>query len=280
MEDYPTQPAPVELEPVTEIAAAIADTEATDNDIDKVTGELVVTAAAEAEGTDSKQMDRYHRRALLLKGTDAISEILEVDVTIPRLSIAAKQGSNQLLKLTAKRALRCLGEIGRPNSPLMSQFGEVDIYHIAEAVVVYGASDATYLKLSTEYGLCAEEVTSIYALRGEIADHTDGKMPSFPQMEQALTMVGLSFSDAASDHETAMRIFDEAGFISEGSTFWSYLTVRFAPTATNQRFRVIEAAEDPDGSISAGILERYDVDTDGEPADLDAIERDLKEYLG
>lgn len=153
------------------------------------------------------------RRELALQATGFISEVLEVDVTVPMLLTLATGAEEPSVHLAAVRALRCVESIAREDSAVVQAVGEQSLYHYVEGVIQYGAREDRYLQLMDELGLSAEGVTGLYALREAIAEETNGQKIGFPTLLHALKEAGISIEEAALDYEEALARLDEAGFI-------------------------------------------------------------------
>lgn len=218
------------------------------------------TAQAEIRPIDddgviqNAQLAVSQRRELALQATGAISEVLEVDVTVGALIRLADAEEATGVRLAAKRALRCVVAIAEENSPVVElcQNDETGVYHFAEGVILYGADRNRYLQLAGEYELNAEQTTALYALREQIAEESDGSKPGFAAMVRALASVGITPSEAASDTDAALAALDDAGH------FVSYLGKRvfdrpiFAPHHSPDSLRLVE--DDDDGSVTKGII--------------------------
>ena len=212
---------------------------------------------ASDKGPTSAEIALIERRELAVRATDAISEVLEVDVTIPALIMLADQSETQPVRLAAVRALRCVEAIARDDSAVVAAVGEHGIYHYVEGVIQYGASEKNYLALMEAHQLDAVGVTALYDLREQVATYTNGRKPGFRAMHEALLSIGISSVDAANDPETAVRALDEAGYFIDhvGTTQWSRIFDQpiFAPNLTAESARIVE--DDIDGTMTRGILE-------------------------
>lgn len=175
--------------------------------------------AAHNTPSDSQALSLAVRRELALQATDAVSEILDVDVTIRSLLYAAETEKPTRDRLIARRALRTIKAVIDEDSRVMKAIGQDGIYDYAEGVINYGASDNKYLALVEAFQLSAAEATGLYALREQIAEQTNGKKPGFDQILDALSKLSMSVYEAANDPESALAAFDEAGFITDHVTY-------------------------------------------------------------
>jgi len=208
---------------------------------------------------DRMALEQARRRNLALQATDMMSEILGTEVTIPALVILAGDDEPTDVRLKARRALRCTESIARENSEIVAAVGEKNLYHYVEGVLIFGASDTLYLQLMETYGLNAEEVTGLYALRELIAEHTNGQRPGMPTIVHALNQLGVSVQSAAQDPEEALIAFDKAGFITDylerktgnRTYFTQFNQVALRPSPYKPTPRLLE--DDIDGSLSTAI---------------------------
>lgn len=202
----------------------------------------------------SAELELATRRELAIQTTDAISEVLEVDVTLRSLeNLATTTQVGDPNRLVAVRALRCVEAIARPNSVVVREIGQTSIYHYVEGVIQYGASERNFLFLMNKYGLSAEQVTCLYELREEIAEFSDGSRPGFPTMERAFASLGMSMQQAALDIESAVTTLDNAGYFINNKGKRTFDETIFAPKLAEGTGRLLP--DDPDGSLTAGILD-------------------------
>jgi hypothetical protein len=200
------------------------------------------------------ELELLQRRELAVRATDAISEVLEADVSLRSLIALASQERKSDERLTARRAVRCVEAIARPNSTIVRAVGEKSLYHYVEGVIEYGASDSMYLSLMDEHEMDPEEVTSLYALRELIGEYNDqGRRPGFKALEGTLATLGISFKDAAGDPQGTLDKLDEAGYFVafKGQSLTSKII--FSPKLAGSQDRLV--LDDADGSITKGILE-------------------------
>lgn len=170
-------------------------------------------------GTD---VELLARRDLAIRATEAIAEVLEVDVTVGALVRLSRAPEATEVRLAAKRALRCIESVAREDSAVVRAVGEKHIYHYVEGVIRYGASEPTYLGLMRIDRLSAAETTGLYALRQVIADEADGRLPGFPAIHRALQVIGMSPRAAVVDTDETVAALSEAGcFVDHvgGTTF-------------------------------------------------------------
>lgn len=158
------------------------------------------------------ELELVRRRELAVQATDAIMEVLDEQLTVPDLMRQAEAPEATSGRLRARRALRCIYDIGVEDSPVVKAVGEVNLYHYAEGVVQYGSNRNTYLGLMEAFSLTAEQATGLYALRELIADQSDDTRIGFPTLQQALSEIGFSMKQAADDPDLALAAFVEAGF--------------------------------------------------------------------
>lgn len=195
------------------------------------------------------------RRDLAIKATYAISEVVGFDVTIPTLAEAAESPDPSMARVIARRALRCITEIASDDSRVLKAVGEDGIYHYAECVIDFGADTSKYLQLHDEEHLTASEVTGLYALREMVADNTNGDRPSFANIKEALSRVGMTVQLGAADPDEAASAFDAAGFFTDHSDRRQFArTIFFPPLGETPQRLVID---DPDGSITRGIIDGF-----------------------
>lgn len=238
---------------------------------------------------DYSALERAERRELVLRATDAMTEIFDVEVTIPALMQIADEEEASPARLAARRALRCAASIAREDSRIISAIGEKNIYDYVEGVVSFGASDKLYLELMEKYGLAAEEVTGLYALRELLARQTDGKRQGMPTIIDALRMVGISVQQAAHDPEEALAAFEEAGYITDHPTFQvgdKTITKQLAfpvfyPSKGKIPYRILD--DDVDGSLTESITDgmRDSLRYPREESEIDDIwhGKTVEEYL-
>ncbi len=160
----------------------------------------------------SAELELVRRRELAVQATAAVEEVLDEQVTVPELMRLADANEATPSRLRARRALRCVYDIGVENSPVVAAVGETNLYHYVEGVLQYGSSRTTYLGLMEAFSLTAEEATGLYALRELIADESDGKRIGFPSLRDALSEVGISMKQAANNPDAALAAFVEADF--------------------------------------------------------------------
>jgi hypothetical protein len=158
------------------------------------------------------ELELVRRRELAVQATDAIAEVLDEQITVPELMRQADALEATPGRLRARRALRCVYDIGVEDSPVVAAVGEVNLYHYVEGVLQYGSNRNTYLSLMDTFSLTAEQATGLYALRELIADETDGNRIGFPALQRALKEVGLSMQRAADDPDGTIAAFTDAGF--------------------------------------------------------------------
>ncbi|HKU18027.1 MAG TPA: hypothetical protein VJP80_02025 [Candidatus Saccharimonadales bacterium] len=189
------------------------------------------------------ELELFARRELALQAVDAITEVLEVDVTVGALMQLSSAQESTVVRLAAKRALRCVEAIGRPDSEVVRRVGQANIYHYVEGVIEFGASERTYLQLMDTFGLCAEEVTALYALRRGIMEETNGVMPSFPRLLRALTTVGFSPQEAAADTDGALTALSEGGFFVNYFGGITYDRPQFSPHLAGQQVPITHSVD-------------------------------------
>ncbi len=203
-------------------------------------------------GPTAKELELLERRELALMANDAISEVFNIEVTPGMLLTLADAQEKTDVRLAAVRALRCIEAIGRRDSDVVAAVGEKGIYHYVEGVIQYGASEKYYLALSESYSFDAEQVTSLYDLREQIAIYTNGQKPGFRTIHAALESIGMTVRNAVRDTEAAVAALDEAGcFVAwKGSRTFDQpiLSVKLGATET-----IVD--EDPDRTVTKGILE-------------------------
>jgi hypothetical protein len=159
------------------------------------------------------ELDVLRRRELALQAVEALEEVLEVKINVPSLLSIAESEDPTPARLQARRALRCIKDIGEEDSPVVKAVGETGVYHYAEGVIQYGCGRHTYLGLMEKFDLSAEEVTSLYALREMIAEEiNDDARIGFPELQKALIKVGSSMRQAAEDPDSTIAAFTAAGF--------------------------------------------------------------------
>lgn len=177
----------------------------------------------------SQELAVLARRDLAQRTTDAISEVLDVDVTVPMLLALADKSEDDSVRLPALRALRCIESIAREDNPIVRRIGEAGIYHYAEGVIEFGASERKYMALLDTFGLDAEAVTGLYALRDAIAAETDGRNIGFDTILSALSTLGIGPHDAAADIEEAVRALGDAGFFIDHAGSKTFNQPIFSP---------------------------------------------------
>lgn len=161
----------------------------------------------------ASELDVLRRRELAMRAVEALEEVLEVRVSVPNLLSIAEGEDPSTTRLQARRALRCIKDIGEENSIVVQAIGETNVYHYAEGVMQYGCSKHTYLGLMEKFGLSAEEVTSLYSLRQMIAEEiNDDQNIGFPDLQKALIKIGSSMRQAAADPDGTIAAFSAAGF--------------------------------------------------------------------
>lgn len=158
------------------------------------------------------ELELVRRRELAIQATDAIAEVLDEQITVPELMRQADAPEATAGRLRARRALRCVYDIGVEDSPVVAAVGEVNLYHYVEGVLQYGSNRDTYLGLMDAFSLTAEQATGLYALRELIADETDGNRIGFPTLQRALKEIGLTMQQAANDPDGTITAFTDAGF--------------------------------------------------------------------
>lgn len=157
------------------------------------------------------ELELVRRRELAIQATDAIAEVLDEQITVPELMRRADAPEATPGRLRARRALRCVYDIGVEDSPVVAAVGEINLYHYVEGVLQYGSNRNTYLGLMDAFSLTAEQATGLYALRELIADETDGNRIGFPTLQRALKEIGLSMQRAADDPDGTATAFMDAG---------------------------------------------------------------------
>jgi hypothetical protein len=207
---------------------------------------------------DAKSLELAARRELALQATDAVSEVLETDVTVRGLIDAADSTEVSRDRLIARRALRAIGAIIVEDSKVLQTIGQNGIYHYTEGVINYGASDRKYFALIEAFQLTAEEATGLYALREQIAEQTNGRRPGFDMIIAALYRVGMSVYEAANDPDAALAAFDSAGYITDHVEYdrfdrrvqKQFDTAGFHPVQSKHE-RI--SSDDTDGSLTEAI---------------------------
>lgn len=215
------------------------------------------TSSAQPVPPISNELELVARRELAIRTTDAISEVLDRDITVRGLERMATNRLNRRERLTGVRALRCLEAIARHDSEVVKAVGETGIYHFVEGVIQYGADEKKYLSLVDKEGLSAEQVTGLYAVRELIAGYTEGR-PTFPAIEKALATLGMSLADAADDPEHTVERLDEAGYFIDNKGKRIFDRPIMAPNLADRSARVLE--DDPDGTLSQAILDAQRAD--------------------
>lgn len=161
----------------------------------------------------STDIELVARQELAQQAVVAISEAFDgLPVTVSQLLTIAQEPEPSAARLGARRALRAVEAIGRPDSPVIRAIGKVGIYNYVEGVVVYGAAEWRYLGLMKDYNLTAEEATALYEIRRQVAEHTNDKKPGFDQLIAALQSIGIDPHQAAIDTEAAVSSLEQAGF--------------------------------------------------------------------
>ena len=202
-------------------------------------------------GIEDATLERLARRELAIQATDLIGEVLGVDVTVSLLMRLSRATETSDVRLSARRALRCVEAIGRTDSPVVKAVGPSELYHYVEAVITYGAGERTFLQLIEDRRLRAHEVTGLYSLRSLIAAETDGSKPGFPTLLRALDSLGLSPDEACSDPDATLARLDEAGFIVTHAGSRVFDRPIFAPDFSQRRVplgRDIDSDRRPDDS--------------------------------
>lgn len=199
----------------------------------------------------STELTLAERRDLALRATDIVAEVTELTVSVPELMDAAMESDSSPQRLLARRVLRCITSIA-DNPDLLQAVGDDGVYHYAEGVLTYGASDRRYLDLMSEYHLTAEEATGLYALRDLVSQYVDGP-PSFNDLFNALKRIGMSVQQAATDPDSAIAAFDEAGFLADHYGSKQFNSTIFFPPGSDASNRLVE--EDVDGTLTQGIHE-------------------------
>jgi len=222
-------------------------------------------------GPSTTEIERLQRRELALRATDAISEVLEVDVTMRALGRLADTSEAPDVRLAAVRALRCVESIGREDSAVIALFGEKGIYHYVEGVIQYGASEKYFLALAEAHELDAEAVTSLYELREQVAQYTNGRKPGFKTMHTALQRLGITPRAAAADPDAAVTAMYEAGYFIDhvGNSEYSRIFDQpiFAPHLGEDAGRLVE--DDADGTFTRGIIEGFRAYFDRHPEEVE-----------
>lgn len=195
--------------------------------------EEIIDFHSEAEdavvAVTAAELDILRRRELAMQAVEAIEDVLEARVSIPNLLAVAEADSPSPARLQARRALRCIKDIGEENSVVVRTIGETNVYHYAEAVLGYGCNRQTYLGLVETFGISAEAATGFYALRELIADETGGKRIGFPTLQNALSKVGMTVQQAAEDPDSALTAFSNAGFFVNYDGSRTYDSPIFSP---------------------------------------------------
>lgn len=175
------------------------------------------------------ELDIIRRRELAMQAVEAIEDVLETRVSIPNLLAVAETENPSPARLQARRALRCIKDIGEEDSVVVRTIGEANVYHYAEAVLGYGCSKQTYLGLVETFGISAEAATGFYSLRELIADETGGKRIGFPTLQHALSKIGMTVQQAAEDPDGALAAFSNAGFFVNYDGSRTYDSPIFSP---------------------------------------------------
>ena len=214
-----------------------------------VDGELIPES-----GMNSEILVR--RRELAVRAIDAASEVLEFDISPPRLiELAEREDIDRETRLMAARTLRCIGSIAK-NPKLIEAIGEEGIYPYTEGVIMYGASNHKYLELMDRFQLNPEEVTGMYALRELIKEQVnDVESPalSFTNIAAALEYIGWTVEQAANDPDGAVEQFDREGFFRDHTLTRQHDAPLFRPRLGYAIPRIVEI--DEDGSVTEGIQE-------------------------
>ncbi len=202
----------------------------------------------------STNLEVQRKREAAIRATDAVSEVLDVSVSISALIHRANnENENEDERVVAKRALRAIGTVAMHDTELSRMIGEDDVYDYTEGVVLYGASDRLYLDLMQKYRLTPAEATGMYALREMVKEHT--KNVGMAALVEALRTVGISAQQAGQDPEMALSAFDEAGFFTDHINGKQLNATVFYPNISSTPARLVD--NDPDGSRSQHIIDDY-----------------------
>ena len=222
-----------------------------------------------------RELDVARRREVALRTADIVAEVLEADVTIPQLQALSEQTlpvrrghkpEKTPVARLATRALRAIQSISKEDSTMLQVVGENGIYHYAEGVIEYGASDSMYLTLIGEHGMDPEEVTALYSLREMIAEHTNGRKPGFATLEAAMRRLNMTMKQAAGDPEAAVTMMSDAGFFLDHKYAKVFNQPIFSPKLAELQPMV---EDDTDGTITIGILEGFRAHFSRDPDEID-----------
>lgn len=175
------------------------------------------------------ELDVLRRRELAMSAVEAIEDVLDAKVAVPSLLAVAEAKDPSPARLQARRALRCIKDIGEEDSIVVQTIGETNVYHYAEAVLGYGCSKQTYLGLVGTFNLSAEEATGLYSLRELIAEETGGNRIGFPTLQHALRKLGMSMKQAAEDPDSTLAAFSNAGYFVNCDGSRTYDSPIFSP---------------------------------------------------
>lgn len=209
------------------------------------------------QGPTSAEIEKFRRKELALTAVDAVSEVLEADITVRTLERLKDITDAPAIRLTAVRALRCIEAIAKDGSEVVKKVGELNLYHYVEGVVQYGASEKCYLGLMDSLGVSAEGATALYAIRELIAEYTDGTKPGFRTTVDVLRTAGITIYEAVHDPESAVAALYEAGYFvnySGGRTFDQPI---FWHKKVLEESRIVELDDDVDGTMTRGMLEGF-----------------------
>lgn len=213
----------------------------------------------------SAEVDLSRRRELALRTTDAVSEVLEQDVSIAGLQRAVASNDYDV-RVTAKRALRCIALIAEPNSEVVKAVGETEIYHFVEGVMLYGADTTTYLGLMDQHGLEPSEATGMYTLRNLVAEYTNGTNVGFPTLKKALSKLGITVKQASADPDAALESLSDSGFIIDHKDSRIFNRPILAPNLA-EFTPLVE--DDTDGTITAGKNEAFKTQLSQRPEEVE-----------
>lgn len=193
----------------------------------------------------STDIELIARRELAVRATDAIAEVLEVDVSVNALLRLAGADEPTPVRLAAKRALRCIEAIGRDDSLVVRKIGEAGIYHYVEGVIEFGADEAKFLELMDQDDLSAEETTGMYALREAIQDVVHGEDVTFPAIHAALRRIGMTPGQAVVDSDATVAALHEAGCFVDHAGWRTFDHPIFDPNANLQQVPLARSKDTP-----------------------------------
>ncbi len=228
-------------------------------------------------GPTSKEIELLQRRELAIVATDAVAEVLEVDVTPSMLLVLASATEKSDVRLAAVRALRCIESIAKEDSAVIAAIGEKGIYHYVEGVIEYGASEPYWLALLDTYQVDAEGATALYDLREQISLYTNGRKPGFRAIHDALATIGQTVGDAVRDPEGAVLAMYEAGLFVQYAGKRTFDQPIFSPKIAGAEDTIVD--DDPDGSVTRGIVERIKSFHDETDESRDSEVRTVEEFV-